>query len=273
LTGDPVTLGQLVLDSARRHSGIALQFTRDGELSTMSYAELGRSATEIARGLIALGIQPGDRVAILGSTSADWALADYGAVCAGAVVTPIYHTNAPAECAYVLGHSESRLVFCEDSSQAAKVAQIRARCPQLEYVVVFTGTAQDAITLAELRRRGSEVPIDAVHERIAATEPQDTATLVYTSGTTGPPKACSSRSTTRTSSTSSCRSPTCWRAPPKRSCSERGPARASPAAIRRASSTSCPRWHRLTSPPSPASTRRSMERSRDASTTVPRCDG
>ncbi|MGP0051331.1 MAG: AMP-dependent synthetase/ligase, partial [Solirubrobacteraceae bacterium] len=128
--------------------------------------------------------------AILGSTSADWALADYGEVCAGAVVTPIYHTYAPAECAYVLGHSESRLVFCEDSSQAAKVAQIRARCPQLEYVVVFTGTAQDAITLAELRRRGSEVPVDAVHERIAATEPQDTATLVYTSGTTGPPKAC-----------------------------------------------------------------------------------
>jgi long-chain acyl-CoA synthetase len=82
------------------------------------------------------------------------------------------------------------LVFCEDSGQAAKVAQIRARCPQLEHVVVFTGTADDAITLDELRRRGSEVPLDAVYERIAATEPEDTATLVYTSGTTGPPKAC-----------------------------------------------------------------------------------
>ena len=78
--------------------------------------------TEIARGLIALGIEQGDRVAILGATSAEWTMADYGALCAGAVVTPIYHTNSPEECAYVLAHSGARLVFCEDPAQAAKIA-------------------------------------------------------------------------------------------------------------------------------------------------------
>jgi long-chain acyl-CoA synthetase len=108
----PQTLGQLVLGAAARYRGTALQSTRSGEQAEISYPEFGRIVTEIARGLIAIGIQAGDRVAILGSTSADWTLADYGALCAGAVVTPIYHTNSPQECAYVLAHSGSRLVFC-----------------------------------------------------------------------------------------------------------------------------------------------------------------
>ena len=80
---------------------------------------------------------PGDRVAILGLTSADWTLADCGALCAGAVVAPIYHTNSPVECAYVLQHSGARVVFCENAAQAAKVEQVRDRCPALERIVLF----------------------------------------------------------------------------------------------------------------------------------------
>jgi acyl-CoA synthetase (AMP-forming)/AMP-acid ligase II len=95
------------------------------------------TSLEIARGLIGVGIEPGDRVSILGLTSADWTLADCGSLCAGAVVTPIYQTNSAEECAYVLGHSEARLVFCDEAEQAAKIAQIRDRCPSLEHVVLF----------------------------------------------------------------------------------------------------------------------------------------
>ncbi len=184
------TLGQLILDSSRRYRGIALEYRRDGRPAYVSYSELGTIATEIARGLIQLGIEPGDRVAILGLTSATWTLADCGSLCAGAVVTPIYHTNSPQECAHVLGDSGARLLFCDTREQAAKIDQIRDSCPDLEHVVTFEESVEGAITLEELRRAGGEVPPDAVLDRVEAVSPDDVATLVYTSGTTGLPKGC-----------------------------------------------------------------------------------
>jgi long-chain acyl-CoA synthetase len=183
------TLGQMILDAAARFEGVALQYQRDGRTVRISYPALGAISTKIAQGLIGLGIEPGDRVAILGATSADWTLADCGSLCAAAVVTPIYHTNSPEECAYVLDHSQARLVFCEDAEQLAKIEHVRDRCPMLEHVVTFQ-PAGDAITLEELRQRGSEVPPERVFERVASTQSGDIATLVYTSGTTGPPKGC-----------------------------------------------------------------------------------
>jgi long-chain acyl-CoA synthetase len=183
------TLGQMILDAASRFEGVALQYRHDGETVRISYPMLGAISTEIAQGLISLGIEPGDRVAILGLTSADWTLADCGSLCAGAVVTPIYHTNSPEECAYVLDHSQARLVFCDDAKQLAKIGQVRDRCPMLEHVVTFKPTG-NAITLEELRERGGEIAPERVHERVASTQPGDIATLVYTSGTTGPPKGC-----------------------------------------------------------------------------------
>jgi long-chain acyl-CoA synthetase len=186
----PHTLGAMVLDSARRHSGVALQFQRGGRPAYISYSELGTISSEIARGLISLGIEAGDRVAILGLTSAQWTLAEWGALCAAAVVTPIYHTNSPEECAYVLEHSGSRLIFCENPAQAAKIAAVRDRLPELEHVVMLDGSSAEALSLEQLRRRGSEIPPAAIEERLATLEPDDLATLVYTSGTTGPPKGC-----------------------------------------------------------------------------------
>jgi long-chain acyl-CoA synthetase len=189
-TSGPHTLGQMLLDSAAAHDGVALQYRRAGQLISISYPELAARATEIARGLIALGIERGDRICILGATSAEWTLVDYGALCAGAVVAPIYHTNSPQECAYVLGHCGARLVFCEDAAQAEKIARVRERCPSLEHVILFDGGAEDAITLAELRRLSVGVPVAAVRDRMARTAPEDLATIVYTSGTTGGPKGC-----------------------------------------------------------------------------------
>ncbi len=186
----PTTLGEMILSAAAQHSGVALQYPREGRTAYVSYTELRMISSEIARGLIALGIERGDRVAILGLTSADWTLADCGALCAGAVVTPVYHTNSAEECAYVLGHSEARLIFCENAAQAAKIERIRERCPSLEHVVLFEEVAEGAITLDELRARGAVVPADAVSERVSEVSPDDVATLVYTSGTTGPPKGC-----------------------------------------------------------------------------------
>jgi long-chain acyl-CoA synthetase len=181
----------MALGTAELHAGRpALRYARGGGWTTMSYEELGTTVRGIARGLIALGVERGDRVSILSSTRAEWTLADLGSLCAGAVVAPIYHTNSPGESRYVLEHAGSRVVFCENAEQAAKVAEVRAECPDLEHVVILEGSAPQALTLDELMTRGEAVPAEAVDAVVEAIRPQDTATIVYTSGTTGPPKGC-----------------------------------------------------------------------------------
>src|SRR4029077_17414659 len=100
-------------------------------------ADVREIADEIALGLIALGIAPGDRVSILCRTRPEWTSCDFGATQAGAVVVPIYPTNSPEECAWVARDSDARAVFCEDLSQVAKLAEVRAELPQLEHVIVI----------------------------------------------------------------------------------------------------------------------------------------
>jgi long-chain acyl-CoA synthetase len=178
------TLGEVALGAARRHSGVAL---RKPGSPDVGYAELGRAVREIAGGLAALGVEPGDRVGILGGTVPEWTLADFGALCSGATVVPVYHTNSPEECEYVLAHAGVKILILEDAKQAAKIAKVRANLPELERIVVMTGSAEDALTLAELRAQSAA---DVADERVAAVAPDDPATIVYTSGTTGPPKGC-----------------------------------------------------------------------------------
>ena len=184
------TLGELVLRGSTQHIGPALREKVDGEWTDITYAELGRIARDIGRGLIALGVEPGDRVSILANTRRDWTLVDMGVFCAGAMTAPIYATNSPEECQYVLEHSEAKVVLCEDAEQLAKVKQVRSACPALQHVVLFEGEGDGALSLEELRARGASVPGETVDERVAATSPDDPATLIYTSGTTGPPKGC-----------------------------------------------------------------------------------
>jgi long-chain acyl-CoA synthetase len=172
------------------HSGVALRSPSASDPGALSFADVARAADEIAAGLAALGIEAGDRVAILSSTRAEWTLADLGALWAGTTVVPIYDTNAPEECECVLAHSASRAVFCEDAAQLEKVDSVRERCPQLEHRILLTGATADAITLDELRERGRALDEPIAATRSAAAEPGDVATLVYTSGTTGPPKGC-----------------------------------------------------------------------------------
>ena len=148
------TVVQMVLTATAAHDGPALRFARGDGWAEMSYGELGVAVREIARGLIALGIRPGDRVSILSGTRPEWTLADLGSLCAGAVVAPIYHTNSSEECRYVLDHAGSRVVFCESAEQAAKVDEVRHLCPTLEQVVTFDGSGQDALSLSQLRARG-----------------------------------------------------------------------------------------------------------------------
>ncbi len=182
-----------VVSSSRRPSGgadVALRRPVGDGYRSISYDELGRHARAIARGLIALGVDAGDAVAILCSTRAEWTLCEAGALCAGAIVVPIYHTNSPEECLHVLAHSGARVVLCEDEAQVAKIRRIAGECPGLERVVVIDGAAEGATLMAELRRQGQAIDREGVERRVAGIEPEEVATIVYTSGTTGPPKGC-----------------------------------------------------------------------------------
>ena len=98
--------------------------------STITYADFGRAIREIAGGLASLGVETGDPVAILCGTVPEWTMADFGAFCAGADVVPVYHTNSPEECEYVLSHSGPKVILLEDAAQAAQVRHgARRSCP------------------------------------------------------------------------------------------------------------------------------------------------
>ena len=183
------TLGAMIV-RGRDREGVALRYKEAGSWCEITYGQLVRSARDIAKELIVLGIEPGERVSILADTRPEWTVADAGSFCAGTVVAPIYHSNSPEECEYVLRHSEARAVFCEDAAQLAKIEQIRDHCPALEHVIALTGAGAGSISLDALIEGGAEVPEHQVDDRVASVSPDSMASLVYTSGTTGPPKAC-----------------------------------------------------------------------------------
>src|SRR4051794_1555327 len=181
------SLGELALAAADRHSGDAM---RAPGRQAITYAEFGRAIREIAGGLASLGVGVGDHVGILCGTVPEWPMADFGAFCAGATVVPVYHTNSPEECEYVLAHAGVKVLLAENAAQAAKIAKVRDALSELEPVVVLQGEAEGAMTLGELRSRGAADGDAIARERTAAVAGEDTATIVYTSGTTGPPKGC-----------------------------------------------------------------------------------
>ncbi|MDQ1727311.1 MAG: long-chain acyl-CoA synthetase, partial [Frankiaceae bacterium] len=184
------TIATLVLSAANRYRSAAMRSPEGAEWVRTSYPELGRDVRAIAKGLMSLGIDAGDRVAILSNTRAEWTLADFGAICAGATVVPVYQTNSPEECEYVLDHCGATALFCEDEGQLTKLAEIRDALPQLEHVFRFDGEGDGAMTLDELRAAGADVSDEDLDARVAAIGSDDIATIVYTSGTTGPPKGC-----------------------------------------------------------------------------------
>jgi long-chain acyl-CoA synthetase len=185
------TAAELAAAAAERYrDNAAVRYKHDGEWRELTFGEVGTIVEEIALGLIALGIAVGDRVCILADTRPEWTFASYALSAAGAVVVPIYPTNSPEECEWVIGNSEARAIVCEDSSQLDKVAKVRDSLPKLAYTLGIEQGGGD-VTVDELRERGRKAgDRDELQRRQAAIEPADAYTFIYTSGTTGPPKGC-----------------------------------------------------------------------------------
>src|SRR5918998_5366975 len=155
-TGSRTIADMMGLAAERYADRTAVTFKRGDEWAEVSYRELGEIVSEIARGLIDLGLAPGDRAAVLCSTRPEWTYASFAIASAGGVVVPIYPTNSPEECEWVAGNSESRFVFCENAEQVAKIAQVRENLPHLEAVIVIdpSGEVGDALSVDDLRERG-----------------------------------------------------------------------------------------------------------------------
>jgi long-chain acyl-CoA synthetase len=171
---------------------VAIKHKVDGAWLDVTFGQMGEIVDEIGLGLIALGLQPGERVSILCNTRPEWTYADFAISSAGGVVVPIYPTNSAEECEWVAGNSESVFVVCEDAEQVAKITAVRERLPQLRKVVVIdpSGDVGDAISLDDVRSRGNRRDVATLRDRTAAVGPEDPFTFIYTSGTTGPPKGC-----------------------------------------------------------------------------------
>ncbi|MFJ3584994.1 AMP-dependent synthetase/ligase [Streptomyces sp. NPDC090127] len=162
---------------------------------SLSWGQAAERVYSIAAGLIDLGVQPEERVALASSTRVEWILADLGVMCAGAATTTVYPQTNAEESAFILADSESKVLIAEDADQLAKVRETRGDLPGLHHVVVIdpTGVESDdwVLSLAELEARGKaylEKHAEAVKERVAAITREQLATLIYTSGTTGRPK-------------------------------------------------------------------------------------
>ncbi|MEU0439043.1 AMP-dependent synthetase/ligase [Streptomyces sp. NPDC006186] len=162
---------------------------------SLSWAQAAERVYAIAAGLIELGVQPEQRVALAAATRIEWILADLGIMCAGAATTTIYPQTNADESAYILSDSESRVLIAENAAQVAKAVEKRAELPELTHVVVIDPTGVETgdwiLTLADLEERGAarlKQEADLVKERVGKITKDQLATLIYTSGTTGRPK-------------------------------------------------------------------------------------
>ncbi len=171
-------------------SAPAVRFKQGEEWATRSFAEVGETVRALSLGLIDLGVAKGDKVSILANTRAEWTYADFAALSAGATVVPIYQTNSPEECQYVLENSDAKVVVVEDEEQMDKVRKVRDRLPLLEHVIRMTGASDDAISFEDLAARGASRDPSEWETRWQSVTPEDICTFIYTSGTTGPPKGC-----------------------------------------------------------------------------------
>src|SRR6266542_6028340 len=147
-----------LLPLAARENGprTAVLYKEDDSTGWVSktYSEVGEIVEGLSLGLVALGIEKGDKVAILANTRPEWTYFDFAALTAGATVVPIYQTNSPEECHYVLENSDAKAVIVEDSEQLAKIREVRNHVPKLERVVRMEGSGGDSISMDELIEAG-----------------------------------------------------------------------------------------------------------------------
>jgi long-chain acyl-CoA synthetase len=181
------TIERLWRDAVTAGRTTPAYLVQDGdEWRPLSWTEAAERVESYANGLLSLGVRKGDAFAILGSSRVEWALFDFALGSVGAIGAAIYANSSPKDAGYILGHSESIGVLCEDETQRAKVESVRADAPKLRHVLTYA----DLNDLAARGRAYAAEHPNALREAAARIEEDDLFTYIYTSGTTGPPKGC-----------------------------------------------------------------------------------
>jgi long-chain acyl-CoA synthetase len=192
LTTEIPTTGNLTDDvvTNAREAASKVMFSRrsggpDSPWVDVTAAEFLAEVTAVAKGLVAAGVEVGDRVALISKTRYEWTLLDYAIWFAGAVTVPIYETSSAEQVRWILADSGARAVVAETPDHLARIAESRAELDQLNHVWSLTDNAVDTLT-----RLGGDISDVELEKRRTSATPLDLATLIYTSGTTGRPKGC-----------------------------------------------------------------------------------
>jgi long-chain acyl-CoA synthetase len=157
-----------------------------GTWTDVTASQFSGEVVAVAKGLVAAGIEAGDRVALMSHTRYEWTLIDYAIWTAGAVTVPVYETSSAEQAEWILSDSGARACFVETAGYEETIDSFRDRVPALEQLWrIDPGTALDS-----LRTAGADVGDDVITERAATAKASDLATVIYTSGTTGRPKGC-----------------------------------------------------------------------------------
>ncbi|UCF31123.1 MAG: long-chain fatty acid--CoA ligase [bacterium] len=191
------TLVKMVDVRAERYGDrTVMERKRDGIWQAVSWRDLSRSYREVARGLLTLGLEKGDRMAILSENRPEWAFADLGCFAMEGVVVPLYWTLTPAQVEYILRDCSARVVFVSNAQYLDTVLKVKPGLPELKYVIYFDPVPADrledgVLSMEELMQMGRDAPPEAwetMGRCIAEACGKDLATIIYTSGTTGEPK-------------------------------------------------------------------------------------
>ena len=192
---EPSTLVDVFIGVAREHKRPDTLNYKSGERwIPVSSDEMLARVKSIAAGLHAIGVKPGDRVALLSESRVEWTLTDAGSIFAGTVDVPIYPTLTLPQVRYILNDSGSCVLFLENRAKFDELKGALGECPEVKHVIFFEPdgvTSEDGLTLAQLEEKGRELEKDEpghIARTSQQTKPDDLATIIYTSGTTGEPK-------------------------------------------------------------------------------------
>jgi long-chain acyl-CoA synthetase len=184
------TLTELFLKAATYGRPDCLLHRVGGSYQPMATAELVDRVRRLAKALTGLGVQRGERVALMAENGPHWPTVDFATLCVGGVLVPIYPTLLPEQAAYIANDCGAHVVFAETAAHLEGLLAHAGELPEVKHFVLIRGTSDDprAVTLADLLERGADPDVAQFEAAARAAQPGDLATFVYTSGTTGQPK-------------------------------------------------------------------------------------